>query len=117
MEQSLLQILHHYNVLHLSSNLMQLSLSTICGNHCNIKSISGLYSTALPHYHSSFEWERDRPSLCVCERDQKERRVNFKIIYNTIISLWALNIKAQYFRDMLQSKNHIDCFFFIILID
>lgn len=66
--QCLLQILHHYNVLHLSLSLMQLSLSAICGNFCNLKSISGFYSTALPHYHSSF-WLRESDSLSECLRE------------------------------------------------
>lgn len=66
--QCLLQILHHYNVLHLSLSLMQLSLSAICGHFCNLKSISGFYSTALPHYHSSF-WLRESDSLSECLRE------------------------------------------------
>jgi len=64
-QQILLKILHHYILLQLFSYLMQLSLSTICGNLCNIKSISGLYSTALPHYHSSF-WMGERQIEFVC---------------------------------------------------
>lgn len=30
----------------------RVSLSAICGDLCNLKSISGLYSTALPQYYS-----------------------------------------------------------------
>lgn len=115
-EQSLLcllQIFRHYTVLHLSSNLMQLLLSTVCGNLCNIKSISGFYSTALPHYHSSF-WMGERDRQFVYAKQKNPFMVFFKIIYNTINSLWALNVKSTVFQRYV-TEQEAHQFFWLVL--
>lgn len=112
--QCLLQILHHYNAMHLSSSPMQPSLSTICGNLCNLKSISGFYSPALPHCCFSFQLGERQTVVYM----HKKNIYIFSVCLRqciTIINLWALHSKAQYFRPMVKEwEAHWSTLFILI---